>query len=338
MTLGAGLAACTPGLADVVTTRGGEKLIGTVVEERSDQIVFDSEAFGRLVIDRSLILSVERGAAPPPVLEQLTAPEQVTAPEQAAAPEQAPAPAAEPAPAEAEPAEPTSGTLAFLARINPLKGWNSSFHLGFVARRGDDSDNDLVLRFRSERTTATGDEHRLQARYYYAEDVFEDNKVRTDDQLTVDYRYSHGLTERFFLQADSRYYRDAITQMDHEVTQTVGVGLRVRHERWRVSLTPAAGVQWREVADEKATNVVAGLYQSLEMTLTQTLKLRQDFDYLVAVDDADDWSSRFGLELTQKIGAVWSLALRYDYIYDSIVGKDASEDQQRLAFTLGVDF
>jgi len=323
LALGAGLAACTPGLADVLTTRGGEKLVGTVVEERSDQIVFDSEAFGRLVIDRSLILSVERGAVSPP------------APEQAAAPEEAPAPAAEPAPAEAEP---TSGTLAFLARINPLKGWNSSFHLGFVARRGDDSDNDLVLRFRSERTTATGDEHRLQARYYYAEDVFDDNRERTDDQLTVDYRYSHGLTERLFLQADSRYYRDAITQMDHEVTQTVGVGLRVRRERWRLSFTPAAGLQWREVADEKATNVVAGLYQSFEMTLKQTLKLRQDFDYLVAVDDSDDWSSRFGLELTQKIGAVWSLALRYDYIYDSIVGKDASEDQQRLAFTLGVDF
>jgi putative salt-induced outer membrane protein YdiY len=333
MTLGAGLAACTPGLADVLTTRGGEKLIGTVVEERSDEIVFDSEAFGRLVIERSLILSVERGAAPPPALEE------VTAPEQAAAPAQAPAPAAEAAPAPAEPAEPTSGTLAFLARINPLKAWKSSLNVGFVARRGDDSDNDLVVRFRSDRTTAAGNEHRIQARYYYAEDVFEDNRqVGTDDQLTADYRYTHGLTERFFLQADSRYYRDAIKQMDHEVTQTVGIGLRARRERWSLSFTPAAGVQWRELAGEEDTNAVVGLYQAFDIELTQTMKLRQDFDYLVAVDDSDDWSSRFGLELTQKIGAVWSLALRYDFIYDSIVGKDASEDQQRLAFTLGVDF
>jgi hypothetical protein len=317
LALGAGLAACAPSQADVLTTRSGERLVGTVVEESADQIVFDSEAFGRLYIERARVLSVERGA-------------------EAAAPTPAAAPAPEPAPA---PAEPASGTLAFLARINPLKGWNSSFHLGLVARRGDDSDNDLVLRFRSERTTAAGNDHRIQARYYYAEDVFSDDvKQETDNQLTADYRYRHRLTDPFFLQSDSRYYRDAITQMDHEVTQTVGIGYRAERERWSLSLTPAAGVQWRELAGEDSTHAVVGLYQTFDIELTQTMKLRQDFDYLVAVDDSDDWSSRFGLELTQKIGAVWSLALRYDFIYDSIVGKDASEDQQRLAFSLGVDF
>lgn len=43
------------------------------------------------------------------------------------------------------------------------------------------------------------------------------------------------------------------------------------------------------------------------------------------------------MELTQKISAAWSLGLRYDFTYDSVVGKDASEDQQRLACTLGMD-
>jgi hypothetical protein len=179
----------------------------------------------------------------------------------------------------------------------------------------------------------------LQARYYYAEDVVADGvRVGTDDELTADYRYRHSLTDAFFLQSDSRYYQDAIKQMDHEVTQTFGVGYRASRERWNLSFTPAAGVQWRSVAGEETTNAVVGLYQTFDLALTETLKLRQDFDYLVAVDDSDDWSSRFGLELTQKIGAAWSLGLRYDFTYDSVVGKDASEDQERLAFTLGVDF
>lgn len=318
LALGAGLTASAASLADVLTTRSGEKLIGTVVEESTDEIVFESEAFGRLRIERARVLSVERGAQPVPTPAEATA---------------------EPAPAAAEPAKPTSGTLAFLARINPLKGWKSTFHLGFVARRGDDSDNDLVVRFRSERATPAGNDHRLQVRYYYAEDVMEDNrKVGTDDQLTADYRYRHGLSEHYFVQSDSRYYRDAIKQMDYEVTQTVGVGYRTKRDRWNLSLTPAAGVQWRQVAGEEDTHGVVGLYQNFDMALTQTLKVRQDLDYLVSVEDSGDFSSRFGLELNQKIGALWSFALRYDFTYDSIVGKDASEDQQRLAVTLGVDF
>jgi putative salt-induced outer membrane protein YdiY len=322
--LGAGLSACASSLADVLVTRSGEKLVGTVVEERADEVVFESDAFGRLYVERERILSLERSGAP------------AAAPAEASA--AVPAPAQETAAAPA-PAEPASATLAFLARINPLKGWKSSLHVGFVARRGDDSDNDLNVRFRSERTTATGNDHRIQARYYYAEDVFADDlRVGTDDQLTADYRYRHGLTDHFFVQSDSRYYQDAIKQMDHEVTQTVGIGYRTSRERWNLSFTPAAGVQWRELAGEESTHAVVGLYQSFDVALSQTLKVRQDFDYLVAVDDAEDWSSRFGLELTQKISAAWSLALRYDLTYDSIVGKDASEDQQRLAFTLGVDF
>jgi hypothetical protein len=195
------------------------------------------------------------------------------------------------------------------------------------------------VNFKSERESESGDEHRLEARYYYAEDVLTDGETSaTDELLTASYRYRHPLRDPFFFQARSSYYRDAIKELDHEVTQTFGVGLRAERARWSLGFTPAAGVQWRQVDGEDDTNVVAGFYQEASLNITPTLKLSQTLDYLVAIDDGDDYSTRFGVDLIQKLGSAWSLGLRYEYSYDSVVGKDASEEQERWTLNVGLEF
>jgi hypothetical protein len=319
----------TLALADELKTRTGETLIGTIVEEGPEHVVFDSAALGRVTIDRKLILSLTR--EPPPPSAPVASAEQ-------------PQPAGEPGAqtpvvtGEAPAGESGNAIGRFLARINPLKGWDTRLDLGFIARRGDDSDNDLTFRFRSRRETEGGDEHQIEARYYYAEDVFENRvTLATDELLTAAYRYRHDLTPPFFFQSRSSYYRDTIKELDHEVTQTFGVGFRAKGEKWRLTLTPAAGVQWRQVAGEDNTAVVVGAYQEFRFDLTTSFYFAQSLDYLVAVGDSDDYSTRFAMELNQKLGETWSLALRYDYTFDSVVGKNASEDQQRLALTLGLE-
>ena len=321
------LAVASPASADELKTRSGETLLGTVVEERPTEIVFDSVTFGRLTVHRDLILSLRRTPPPAARAEKTEKAEQVENAEAAAA-------------AEERQAELRTDTVGrFLARINPLKGWKTNLNLGFVARRGDDSDNDLTIRFRSNRKSDSGDEHTLEARYYYAEDVFLDNeKTATDDLLTGFYNYRHPFTETWFFQSRSQYYRDAIKQLDHEVTQTFGLGLNAKGERWRLTLTPAAGIQWKEIAGEDSTGWVAGLYQQFKFDVTRTLTLGQSLEYLFAIDDTSDYSNRIAVELAQKLGAAWSLSLRYDYTYDAVVGKDASEDQERFALTIGLEF
>lgn len=316
--------------ADELRTHGGEVLVGTVVEEHPDEVVFDSTAFGRITVKREAIAELT-STAPEPVAPAARRQEA----EQTEA-EQAEEKAAE----ERREALSADAVGRFLARINPLKGWKTKFGLGYIRRRGnEDNDNDLTLRFQSERKTDAGDEHRLEARYYYAEDVLTNgDRTATDELLTGSYRFRRPLTPRFFFQALTSYYRDAIKELDNEVTQTVGVGLRAKGERWQLTFTPAAGAQWREVAGEDATVLVVGLFQELGYDLTSTLRLAQTFDYLVSPDDENDYSTRFGLDLTQKLGGAWSLGLRYEYSYDSVVGKDASEDQERLTLSIGLEF
>ena len=311
-----------PSDADELVTKTGETLQGVVVKETPEAVIFDSRAFGQLTVPREAILRLER-APEAPAAQQKAEP-------------------ATPAVAEA-PSSPPPGGLRrvgnWLAGINPLKGWQSAFNLGFTARRGEDSDNNLYLRFRSEHKAEEGDEHLIESRYDYAEDVLQDGeRSKTDELLTASYQYRHDLTQAFFLQSNSGYYRDAIKDLDHEVTQTGGVGYRLKGERWTVSLTPAAGVRWRDIAGDTQWQFVVGAYQDYDIQFISTLSLRETLRYLVATANQNDYSARLGIELSQKLSDVWSIGLRYDYTYDAVVGKDASRLQQRWAATLGLTF
>jgi putative salt-induced outer membrane protein YdiY len=308
--------------ADRLVTRNGETLQGTVVQESADAVVFDSLTFGRLTVGRDVIVTLERATGAG-----------------MAASEEAPAAAPATEQAEPEPDEPVDRIGRYLARINPLKGWKTGLHVGLTARRGDDSDNNFNLRIRSEKKNPDGDEHLIETRYEYAEDVFS-NGVRTptDQLLTAQYQYRHNLSPQVFLQSNTRYYRDAIKELFHEGTQTIGLGYRFKGERWNATLTPAVGYRVRDIAREWSDGAVAGVYQDYQINLTRRLTFRENLEYLVAVDQSNDYSVRWGLEVSQKLGSVWALGVRYDYTYDAVVGKDASKLQQRWAVTIGVEF
>ena len=312
--------------ADQLVTRTGETLQGAVVEETADTVVFESRAFGKLTVPRESILSLTRetAAAEPPVESSAAAeskPDEATAPGQPAQP------------------EPTTAAGRFFANLNPLKGWKSSFFLGFTARRGEDNDNNLNVRFRSEHKAENGDEHLIESRFLYAEDVLDNNlKDKTDELLTASYQYRHGLSAPFYFQSNSGYYRDVIKELDHEVTQTGGLGARLERDWWNTSLTPSAGVRYRDISGDTTWQFVVGAYQDLELSFTKTLKLRESLYYLVAPDNTEDYSARLAIEINQKISTIWSLGLRYDYTYDAVVGTTANRTQQRWALLLGLDF
>ncbi len=331
------LVASTAGAAELHTVNG-ELLIGKIVEEQPGFVVFESESLGRVTIERNRIArltatSVPRVPPGEPAPEAQA--EQATAPGKTLAEQ-----AEETAAGERQEALSRDALGRFLARINPLKGWKTRLTFGFIGRRGDDNDNDLTLSFESERRTAGGDEHRLEARYYYAEDVLADDvRDATDELLTGGYRYRHDLSQRLILQSLSTYHRDAIKELNHELTQTVGVGARLEGERWGLALTPAIGAQWREVGGvDSGTHAVAALFQEARFDVTSTLRLTQTLDYIYSLEDSDDYSARLGVDLVQKLGTAWSLGLRYDYNYDAVVGKNASELQQRFTVNVGLEF
>ena len=48
--------------ADVLITTNGERFVGTLVEERPDAVVFESESVGRLTLPRERIQEIQRAA------------------------------------------------------------------------------------------------------------------------------------------------------------------------------------------------------------------------------------------------------------------------------------
>lgn len=332
-----------PTRADELRTLGGEVLIGRVVEEQPDHVVFDSGTFGRLTVPRKDIATLTISAPQAPAETESAQAEPAQAKPATTAAQKARAESArveEAQAAERRAMLDKDAVGRFLARINPLKGWKTALHFGLITRRGDtDNDNDLTFDLKSTRRTEADNEHLIEVRYYYAEDVLGRDHTRTTDQLlTGGYRYRRPLRDPLFVQARTSYYRDAIKQLDHRVTQTVGVGLQLDRPRWKSSLTPVIGAQWRQVDSEEDSSVVAGFYFDAAVNLTSTLRLTPTLDYLVAVDDSDDYSTRLGVDLIQKLGSAWSLGLRYEYTYDSVVGKNASEEQQRWSLTVGLEF
>jgi hypothetical protein len=122
-------------------------------------------------------------------------------------------------------------------------------------------------------------------------------------------------------------------------------GLRSRHERALLLVTmlaapsPALTDELRTHNGETLVGTVMEEHPTEIVFDSDTfgrIAVRRDF--LFAVDDPSDYSSRAAVELSQKLGQAWSLSLRYDYTYDAVVGKDASEDQQRFALTIGLEF
>ena len=316
--------------ADELRTHSGETLVGTIVEEQPDFVVFESAACGRIKVPRHRIATVQLAASP-------AAPAAATAAEDASKTKSEQA--AEKAAEQRQEALSTDAVGRFLARINPLKGWNTKFSLGYVARRGEDNDNDLTIRFQTTRKTEAGNEHRIEASYYYAEDVLSDGVTNKTDQLTQGfYQYRHPLTDRFFFQSMSSYYRDVIKQLDHEVTQTFGVGLRLQGEWWKLTVTPAVGAQWRDIDGDDTTHAVTGFYQEGGIDITDTLKFVEAYDYLVATNNSSDYKVRLSAGLNQKLGGAWSLGLLYQYYYDAVVGKDASKEQTRTSLLIGLEF
>ena len=314
-------------LADTLTTKNGDTLQGNVLEERPDVVIFDSLTFGRLTVGRDAIVSLERApAAQPPKTAAKPAPADIAGARSAKA-DESPQPS------------PGDRVGQFLARINPLKDWKTKFNLGFVMQRGDDNDNNLNFRLRSERKAPDGDEHLITGRYDYAEDVFQDGtRSKTDQLLAGQYQYRHDTSRIFFVQSNSTYYRDVIKELFHEVTQTVGLGYRMKGERWKADVIPAIGYRVRDISHTWSDGPVVGAYQNYSLSITETLTLREGLQYLVAPNDLSDYSLRWNVELTQKLGAVWNLALRYDYAYDAVVGTEAKSLEQRWAVTVGVEF
>lgn len=336
--------------AETLRTRNGDLLVGEVVLEDARGLRLRSPVYGEIWIWKNDIQSREPDVKPAPPAPK--SPEDSSIQPIVPDTKSAPLPEAKTAgePDEKSVAKPGVKTSAdedahgWLARklwkYNPLKEWDTTLNLGFVRSRGDDNENQLNIRFRTERK-ANGLEYLADIRYEYGEDVLANNqRVPTDDLLTGELRFRYNFQPRLFLQSNARYHRNTIKDIHHEGTQTVGLGWRfLETERWKGSVTPSVGAQYKEISQQQGHwSSTAGSYQDLEVKVMDGLKLRESIYYLIAPEDMEDYVFRGYVELINQLSASVQLNLRYDYSYDNQVGVASEEVQEKISLSIGLHF
>lgn len=341
------LLSCAELRADELITTGGEHLVGQVVAETAGYVEFQSNALGLVRLDRSLIARLERGTPPEqaPVAAAPTAP----AASGAAAAENTPpascADRAQPGGAVPTPDEAAAEDVAQLdqtiLRFNPLRGWKTSLRLGLLSRRGQDSDTAIDLAYRSEKTVPLRNrEYLLEVRYYRKDKVHLDNSwTISDNNLVGEFRARWNFRARWFIQSNTRYYREPLVNLLNEATQTGGLGYwLLAGDRVRLSFGPAAGVQYTEYTTQSGWHFVAGFYQDLRWQLLKTFKVREEVYYFQDPWNPANHAVRLNVEATQSLSRVVSLGFAYEYAFESEVGGIVNQNQQRIGLNLGLHF
>jgi hypothetical protein len=323
-----------PVRADDLETKNGERLTGRILSETADSVEFESTTFGKLRVEKKNIVRLERSTPPQP-----GAPAEAPA-GQAVASETPPA-----APAPAQPQQAKDATPQkvewFMHRLDFLKKWKSSLDFGLTYRRGQDSDNNFDIRFRSERLNPLAREYLFEYRYYRKDDVSADGVKTVDDDNTVaEFRFRQALRPRWFFQANARYYRDPMVNLFNEGTLTGGPGYRIFEKpTFKMSVIPAAGAQYADYGpEERGWHFVLGGYQDLQWDFAKFFKIRQTLYFFQDPWNRASHALRFHVEQSQRVSKYFSLGFAYDYTFDGEVGGYIKQNQQRLGVNLGLDF
>ena len=304
-----------PVRADDLETKNGERLTGRILNESADSVEFESTTFGKLRVEKKNIVRLERSAPPEPGAPAAAPADQAAASEN---PPAAPAPAQPGAASGAPPSQPQQAEDAapqkmegFMQRLDFLKKWKSSLAFGLTYRRGQDSDNNFDIRFRSERINPLAREYLFEYRYYKKDNVSAEGVKTVDDDNTVaEFRFRQALRPRWFFQANARYYRDPMVNLYNEGTLTGGFGYRiVEKPTFKLSAIPAAGPQYADYGpDEKGWHFVLGGYQDLQWDFAKLFRIRQTLYFFQDPWNRASHALRFHLEQSQRVSKHFSSA------------------------------
>lgn len=303
--------------ADTLKMPNGEVLLGTIVQEASDHVVFRSTSFGELRVPRAPGLALTRtgSAAPTSAVAAASAPTY-------------------PAPAAGGPPAPPPSALRKLLGLS--ERWSAELEANLLVQ--NDKFN-LVARG-TELTVGyriPNEAKPAQPRHEYG--FFGAHQYQKVDTLVVGENTE--LAFRYFYQPLSRWL--LVSQADWRVDRINGLKARSRAlaiPSYRLIDTPStrllAGVGPSYLHDvrlipsghptpieETARGFRIGFYQLFRLTFTPALQFRQTLILLSDPSDpAETYNLRFEASLRRQLSPNLSLNLAYDYVRDENPGVD----------------
>ena len=224
--------------------------------------------------------------------------------------------------------------------INPFKNWKNKLDLGITYQSAEINQKALNVRFETKRTFDKKQSVRLLSQYDFRTNTNADGvKSVAQDLFKSSLRYRYDIAKFFFIQNNTAYKNDSIQRIDHEISETIGVGYRwLETERAVSSITPNLGAEYRDIQNRPFEwNLLSAIQQDFEYNLSENITIEEDFTIGLTIEDNTAYFYALSAALENKLTERLSLNLRYEYAYDERLTTN-QKDSQNIKITLGAGF
>jgi putative salt-induced outer membrane protein YdiY len=328
-------------VASVLILENGDRISGHEVKREGGRIHFQSDLLGLLTVpeDKAEVkpaevtdLELQLATAEAPTAgfpETATATAATPAPEEKPEPTPAPLPAPDPSlPPVVAAVQKDDKPVAKPATVKRL------VEFGYTSQSGRRDRTDISVRGSIERKTKTT-ELRWQGRYLYGES----DDQRVADNLNSSIRFRRDLSPKMFAQAEAKYERDSIKNLENDFTQSLGMGRNLfEREGFKLAIGGGAAARYRDVINQDDEWVYQlDAFQDLVYAFNSRLRVTQDMSVQVSPSDSEEFLLKLNAALTSKITNALNMSMRYEFEYDrSLI--PASRENQRIVTSIGYAF
>jgi putative salt-induced outer membrane protein YdiY len=142
-----------------------------------------------------------------------------------------------------------------------------------------------------------------------------------------------------FTQAMTNYNFNEIKNINHDLSQGVGVGRKLYNlDTFNFSLGGGATARYRdENGDPARWNYMVDAFQDMDYQINKIFRVSQDASILIEPEDPDNYEFQVNAALIGKITQSVSMSMRYEYDYDNSLSL-ANKLNQRIITSLGYLF
>ncbi len=192
----------------------------------------------------------------------------------------------------------------------------------------------------SAETTRRSDFDRINLRggYFYSRD----DGDKTRDDLFVSGKYDYFLSERFYLYTATRFDRDTLKELDLRTTAGAGGGYQFLEDDV-FNIFGETGISFVDEnfsldADDTSYAAARAAANIDWWILKEQLQYGQDFEFLLGLEDVEDWIAIWDHALSWKWNSRWSTQGSMRLEYDNTPAGDLDELDTRYGLGIGYSF
>ncbi len=343
-----------PAPPDLLRFQNGDRLIGRLIRQDDEVVVFSSDTLGEIILPQSgvtVIMGNDPKGVPIEALVGIAPISQNTRSAPSAEPKATP-PAAPVAPPGAD-QEQTVAKIAEKVDAAPAdENWDGKLEFGLRQQQGRRNVFAVDIRGSADRTIGEN-ELRAKARLLYGEQDGEVNNDRYDASL----QWRREIGARTFAQSLSSYFQDDLKDINRNLEQNFGAGVRLIDSKAHV-VNLGAGLtgQYRE-ADlaESGFFTLLELFQDYTYRFSKRVTFRQNAQAQYSPEggtrflsvanqpsgtseEADNYKVRFNTVLQGNLTRKVSMNLRFEFEYDNTVSPRTARTDQRIISSIGYAF